>query len=196
MRKQGGALTSRYEVRIAGLGGQGIVTAGVMIGRAASVFAGKNVTLAQSYGPESRGGASKVEVIVSDEKINYPKIRNPSVIAIMSQEAYRKNLEDLNGSAIVILDTDMVQEDQPSHAKRIYRVPATRIAEGLGKRIVSNMVMVGAIIGLTDMLDTASVEKAIAKYTPRGTEELNLNAFKNGREYAQKLLQEQAITVE
>jgi 2-oxoglutarate ferredoxin oxidoreductase subunit gamma len=114
----------------------------------------------------------------------------------MSQEAYRKNLEDLNGSAIVILDTDMVQEDQPNHAKRIYRVPATRIAEGLGKRIVSNMVMIGAIIGLTDMLDTASVEKAIAKYTPRGTEELNLNAFKNGREYAQKLLQEQAITVE
>ncbi len=81
---------SRFEVRIAGQGGQGIVTAGVMIGRAASVFGGKNVTLTQSYGPESRGGASKVEVIVSDEKIHYPKIRKPNVIAIMSQEAYQE----------------------------------------------------------------------------------------------------------
>ena len=185
---------SRFEIRIAGLGGQGIVTAGVMIGRSASIFGGKNVTLTQSYGPESRGGASKVEVIVSDEKIDYPKVRKPSVVAIMSQEAYRKNLTDLNGSAIVVIDPDMVQEDQSNHAKRIYRVPATRIAEGLGKRIAANMVMVGAIIGLTNMMETAPVEKAIAKYTPRGTEELNLNAFKNGYEYARKLLQEQTVT--
>ena len=185
---------SRFEIRIAGLGGQGIVTAGVMIGRAASVFGGKNVTLAQSYGPESRGGASKVEVIVSDEKIFYPKIRKPSLVAVMSQEAYRKNINDVNGSAIVVIDPDMVQEDQLNHARKNYRVPATRIAEGLGKRIVANMVMVGAIIGLTNMMDTASVEKAIAKYAPRGTEELNLSAFKSGYEYACKLLQERTVT--
>jgi len=184
---------SRFEIRIAGLGGQGIVTAGVMIGRSASVFGGKNVTLTQSYGPESRGGASKVEVIVSDEKIDYPKVRKPSLIAIMSQEAYRKNITDLNGNAIVVIDPDMVQEDPSNHIARMYRVPATRIAEGLGKRIVANMVMVGAIIGLTNMIDTAAIEKAIAKYTPRGTEELNLNAFKNGYEYARKLSQEQAV---
>jgi 2-oxoglutarate ferredoxin oxidoreductase subunit gamma len=181
----------RFEVRIAGLGGQGIVTAGVMIGRAASVFGGKNVTLAQSYGPESRGGASKVEVIVSDEKINYPKIRKPSLVAVMSQEAYRKNVGDLSGDTIVVVDPDMVQEDQLNHAATTYRVPATKIAERLGKKIVSNMVMVGAIIGLTDMVDTAAVEKAIANYTPRGTEQLNLTAFKNGYDLARGLLQEQ-----
>ncbi len=185
---------SRFEVRIAGQGGQGIVTAGVMIGRAASVFGGKNVTLMQSYGPESRGGASKVEIIVSDENIHYPNIRKPNVIAIMSQEAYRKNLEDLSGNAIVILDPEMIQEDPTNPAKNIYRVPATRIAENLGKPIVASVVMVGAIIGLTGMVDTSSIEKTIAEYTPKGTEELNLNAFKNGREYAQKLLQEQAVT--
>lgn len=187
---------SRFEIRIAGLGGQGIVTAGMMIGRAASIFGGKNVTLAQSYGPESRGGASKVEVIVSDEKIDYPKVRKPSVVAIMSQEAYRKNLNDLNGSAIVVIDPDMVQEDKSNHARRTYLVPVTRIAEGLGKRIVANMAMVGAIIGLTNMMETAPVEKAIAKYTPKGTEELNLNAFKSGYEYAHRLLQEQTITAQ
>lgn len=185
---------SRYEIRIAGLGGQGIVTAGVMIGRSASVFADKNVTLAQSYGPESRGGASKVDVIVSDGKIDYPKVRKPNLVAVMSQEAYRKNVADLNGNTIVVIDPDMVQEDRSNHIARIYRVPATRIAERLGKRIVANMVMVGTIVGLTSMIDTAAVEKAISKYTPRGTEELNLNAFKSGYEFARKLLQEQTVT--
>jgi len=184
---------SRFEVRIAGLGGQGIVTAGVMIGRAASVFGGKNVTLAQSYGPESRGGASKVEVIVSDEKINYPKLRKPSLVAIMSQEAYRKNVGDLTGDTIVIIDPDMIQDDQLNHTAKTYRVPATRIAERLGKKIVSNMVMVGAIIGLTNMVDTAAVEKAIAKYTPRGTEQLNITAFKSGYDFARGLIQEQKV---
>jgi 2-oxoglutarate ferredoxin oxidoreductase subunit gamma len=185
---------SRFEIRIAGLGGQGIVTAGVMIGRAASIFGGKNVTLTQSYGPESRGGASKVEVIVSEEKIDYPKVGRPSLVAVMSQEAYRKNIGDLNGRAIVIIDPDMVQEDPANHLANVYRVPATRMAEKLGKRIVANMVMVGAIIGLTNMVDTASVEKAITKYVPRGTEPLNLSAFKSGYDYARKLAQEQVVT--
>jgi len=193
LTRQGDAPTSRFEVRIAGLGGQGIVTAGVMIGRAASVFGGKNVTLAQSYGPESRGGASKVEVIVSDEKINYPKLRKPSLVAVMSQEAYRKNVGDLTGDTIVIIDPDMIQDDQLNHTAKTYRVPVTSIAERLGKKIVSNMVMVGAIIGLTNMVDTAAVEKAIAKYTPRGTEQLNITAFKSGYDFAQGLIQEQKV---
>jgi 2-oxoglutarate ferredoxin oxidoreductase subunit gamma len=186
---------SRFEIRIVGLGGQGIVTAGVMIGRAASIFSEKCVTLTQSYGPESRGGASKVEVIVSDEKIHYPKIRKPNVVAVMSQEAYQKNLRDLTGSAIVILDPDMVHCDLSNTSGKVYLVPVSRIAEGLGKRIVANMVMVGAIVGLTKMVETSSIEKAIAKYTPKGTEQLNLNAFKSGLEYAQRLLQEQAVAV-
>ena len=187
---------SRCEVRIAGLGGQGIVTAGVMIGRSASVFGGKNVTLAQSYGPESRGGASKVDLIVSDEKIDYPKVRKPSLVAVMSQEAYRKNIADMNGNTILVIDPDMVQEDPSDHIARIYRVPATRTAEHLGKRIVANMVLVGAIIGLTNVVETMAVEKAISKYTPRGTEELNLNAFRSGYEHARKLLQEQTVTAQ
>lgn len=185
---------SRFEIRIAGMGGQGIVMAGVMIGRAASIFSGKNVTLTQSYGPESRGGASKTEVVVSKEQIDYPKVRKPNLVAIMSQEAYWKNINDLNGSAIVVIDPDMVQANQSNYLGRVYRVPATRMAEGLGKRIVANMVMVGAIVALTNVVDTASVEQAIAKYTPRGTEELNLNAFRNGYEYARKLSHEQTVT--
>jgi 2-oxoglutarate ferredoxin oxidoreductase subunit gamma len=185
---------SRSEIRIAGMGGQGIVMAGVMIGRAASIFAGKNVTLAQSYGPESRGGASKTEVIVSDEPIDYPKVRKPSLIAIMSQEAYLKNVADLNGEAPVVIDPDMVIEDPSYKSSRIFRIPASRIAEQLGKRIVANMVMVGAIVALTEMVDVAAVEKTIAKYTPRGTEKLNLEAFRSGYSFARKQLQQQTVT--
>jgi len=188
---------SRYEIRIAGMGGQGIVLAGVMIGRAASVFGGKHVTMAQSYGPESRGGASKTEVVVSDERIDYPKVRKPSLIAIMSHEAYEKNLADLTQSdVVVIIDPDMVQEEEATKSRKIFRVPATRIAEGLGKRIVANMVLVGAIVALTGAVDPTAVEKAIAKYTPRGTEKLNLEAFKRGYEFAKQQLSEPLVTAQ
>jgi len=182
------------EIRIAGMGGQGIIMAAVMIGRAASIFEGKNVTLTQSYGPESRGGACKAEVIVSDERIDYPKVRQANLVAIMSEEAYHKNMPDSNDEVVIIIDPDMVEEDQSHKLARIFRVPATRLAEGLGKRIVANMVMVGAIVALTDIVGEGAVEKAITKYTPRGTEKLNLNAFKSGYDFARKLLDERMVT--
>lgn len=185
---------SRFEVRIAGMGGQGIIMAAVVIGRAASIFAGKNVTLTQSYGPESRGGACKAEIIVSDEQVDYPKVRKPSLIAIMSEEAYQKNISDANSGAVVLIDPDMVREDQSNNLPRMFRVPATRMAEGLGKRITANMVMVGAIVAFTEMVDAAAVEKAIAKYTPRGTEKLNIDAFRSGYQFARKLLEERMMT--
>jgi 2-oxoglutarate ferredoxin oxidoreductase subunit gamma len=185
---------SHFEVRIAGMGGQGIIMAAVMIGRAASIFGGKNVTLTQSYGPESRGGACKAEVIVSDERVDYPKVRQPNLVAIMSEEAYQKNITNSNSGATIVIDPDMVQEDQSYKHGRVFRVPATRIAEGLGKRIVANMVMVGAIVALTSIVDVAAVEKAIAKYTPRGTEKLNAEAFRSGHEFARKLLEKRMVT--
>lgn len=168
--------------------------AAVMIGRAASIFGGKYVTLAQSYGPESRGGACKAEVIVSEDPVDYPKIRQPTTVAIMSQEAYQKNIPSSNGGTTIIIDPDMVQEDEPYKHGRVFRVPATRIAEQLGKRIVANMVMVGAIVALTEMVDAAAVEKAIAKYTPRGTEKLNVEAFRSGYEFARNMLEHGMVT--
>jgi len=171
--------------------------AGVMIGRAASIFGGKNVTMVQSYGPESRGGACKTEVIVSDQRIDYPKLRRPSLVAIMSHEAYKKTLDDLNDHDImIVIDPDMVQEDESTKTRRTFRVPATRIAEELGKKLVANMVMVGAIVALTGSVEQSAVEKAIAKYTPRGTEKLNVEAFRRGYELARQQLSEQTVTAQ
>jgi len=181
---------SRFEIRIAGLGGQGIVLAGIIIGTAASIYGGKNATQAQSYGPEARGGACKTEIVIGDEEIDYPKVEQPDIVAVMSQEAYNTYVGEIKENGTLLYDSDMILETRPMKNVRIYEVPATRIAEQLGKKIVANMVMIGAIIAITEIVDNQSIEKAIASNVPRGTEKLNIEAFERGYEYARRLLEE------
>ena len=170
--------------------GQGIVLAGIIIGTAASIYGGKNATQAQSYGPEARGGACKTEIVIGDEEIDYPKVEQPDIVAVMSQEAYNTYVGEIKENGTLLYDSDMILETRPMKNVRIYEVPATRIAEQLGKKIVANMVMIGAIIAITKIVDNQSIEKAIASNVPRGTEKLNIEAFKHGYEYAKKLLEE------
>ena len=184
---------SRFEIRIAGLGGQGIVLAGIIIGTAASIYGGKNATQAQSYGPEARGGACKTEIVIGDEEIDYPKVEQPDIVAVMSQEAYNTYVGEIKENGTLLYDSDMILETRPMKNVRIYEVPATRIAEQLGKKIVANMVMIGAIIAITEIVDNQSIEKAIASNVPRGTEKLNIEAFERGYEYARRLLEEKRI---
>ncbi len=184
---------SRFEIRIAGLGGQGIVLAGIIIGTAASIYGGKNATQAQSYGPEARGGACKTEIVIGDEEIDYPKVEQPDIVAVMSQEAYNTYVGEIKENGTLLYDSDMILETRPMKNVRIYEVPATRIAEQLGKKIVANMVMIGAIIAITKIVDNQSIEKAIASNVPRGTEKLNIEAFERGYEYARRLLEEKRI---
>jgi len=181
---------SRFEIRIAGLGGQGIVLAGIIIGTAASIYGDKNATQAQSYGPEARGGACKTEIVIGDEEIDYPKVEQPDIVAVMSQEAYNTYVGEIKENGTLLYDSDMILETRPMKNVRIYKVPATRIAEQLGKKIVANMVMIGAIIAITEIVDKQSIEKAIASNVPRGTEKLNIEAFERGYEYARRLLEE------
>lgn len=178
---------SRFEIRLAGLGGQGIVRAGVIIGSAAALFSGKNAANSQSYGPEARGGASKADVIISDEEIDYPKVEEPDVIALMSQEAYDKYAKDLKSDGILIYDPDMVYDPKKVEGAKVYAIPTTRIAEEVGRKIVANMVMIGGIIAITNAIDVVSVKKAIETNVPKGTEELNIKAFEKGYEYALSL---------
>jgi 2-oxoglutarate ferredoxin oxidoreductase subunit gamma len=177
----------RYEIRLGGLGGQGIVLAGVILGTAAAIFDGKNATQTQSYGPEARGGACKSEVVISDSEIDYPKLERPDLVGVMSQEAFEKYVEGIKPEGVVIYDPDMVPSFKEIRNAKVYAVPTVRMAEKLGKRIVANMVMIGSVTAASKILDPRAVEKAIVRFVPRGTDKLNLEAFRTGYDFTLKL---------
>jgi 2-oxoglutarate ferredoxin oxidoreductase subunit gamma len=170
----------RREVRFAGFGGQGIALAGYIVGKAATVFDGKHAVLRQSYGPESRGGASAAEVIVSDEPIDYPDLINPKCLVLMSREALHKFAGALTPGGTIILDSDLAEDEGLSRDHPIYKIPATRLADELGRRIVANMVMLGFFTAVTGMVGREAVEEAIRTTVRPRTIDLNLKAFATG----------------
>jgi len=178
----------RVEVRFAGFGGQGIIKSGIIVAAAAAIHGGKNAVQTQSYGPESRGGACKSEVVIAEEEIDFPKVVEPEVLVVMSQHAYNDYAEELKAGGIIILDPDMIPTERSLKNVKIYRVPATKIAEGLGKRIVANIVMIGAFVAITGLLGKDAIKKSIVENIPKGTEELNLNAFEKGYECGKSLM--------
>jgi len=147
------------------------------------MHAGKNAVQTQSYGPESRGGACKSDVVISEEEIDFPKVVEPDVLVLMSQQAYNDYAEDVKSGGTVILDPDMIPRERDLKNVRVYRVPATRIAEELGRRIVANIVMIGAFAAITRLLDEEAVKESVKSNIPKGTEELNIAAFEKGFEY-------------
>jgi 2-oxoglutarate ferredoxin oxidoreductase subunit gamma len=178
----------RAEVRFAGFGGQGIIKSGIIVATAACIYGGKNAVQTQSYGPESRGGACKSEVVIAEEDIDFPKVVEPDVLVVMSQHAYNEYADNVKSGGTVLLDPDMVPNEKDLRNVKVYHIPATRIAEGLGRKIVGNIVMLGAFVAITKLLDKGTVKNAIRDNVPKGTEELNLEAFEKGYEYGEKLL--------
>lgn len=173
----------RVEVRFAGFGGQGIIKSGIIVAAAASIHSDKNAVQTQSYGPESRGGACKSEVVISEEDIDFPKVVEPDVLVVMSQAAYNDYAEDVKLGGTVILDPDMIPREKSLKNFKVYHVPATKIAEELGRRIVANIVMLGAFTAITELLDEKALKESVKENIPKGTEELNLAAFDKGYEY-------------
>lgn len=184
------------EVRIAGFGGQGVILAAMVIGKAASIFQNEHATMTQSFGPESRGGACSAQVILSDEPILYPYVTRPDVLVAMSQEAYTKFVPELKDGGLLIVERDLVQVTNLPSGVRVYGVPATRLAEELGRRMVLNIVMVGFFAAVTNLLDPEALRKAIDDSVPPAYRELNRRAFDKGYEYgaAGHILGEQAET--
>jgi 2-oxoglutarate ferredoxin oxidoreductase subunit gamma len=173
----------RVEVRFAGFGGQGIIKSGIIMAAAASLHSDKNAVQTQSYGPESRGGACKSEVVISEDEIDFPKVVEPDVLVVMSQAAYNDYAEDVKPGGTVILDPDMIPREKSLKNFKVYHVPATKIAEELGRRIVANIVMLGAFTAITELLDEKALKESVKENIPKGTEELNLAAFDKGYEY-------------
>ena len=178
----------RKEIRIAGFGGQGVILAGIVIGKAAALYDGLHAVQTQSYGPEARGGASRTELVISDEEIDYPKVHHPDIFVAMSHEALIAYLDGLKPGGVLIIDPDMVMEEKirsfvEEHDIKVFHAPATRTAdEKVGLRIVANIVMIGAITGFTKVISEEAARSAITASVPPGTEEKNLSAFKAGME--------------
>jgi 2-oxoglutarate ferredoxin oxidoreductase subunit gamma len=175
------------EVRFTGYGGQGMVVMGYILGRAATVHAGKQATMTQSYGPEARGGASSTQVIVSDGRIFYPYVIEADVLVAMSQEGYDKHRNSLKKGGILIYDTDLVTLNPKETAEKIYTCPATRFAEELGRKIVANIVMLGFFQEVSEVMGEEPLKKAIIESVPKGTVDLNTKAFDTGKNHAQSL---------
>lgn len=175
-------MTERHEIRLCGYGGQGIVLAGHIIGQAASIFEHKYATFIQDYGPEARGGATRADVVVSDERVLYPYIETPSVLVAMSQAAYDKYHPQNHRDALVIIDNDLVQPTEMK-GKRLLTVPARQIAEELGRMAVANSVMLGFFTAATNIVSVDAMKKAILASVPKDTGELNMKAFDCGYAY-------------
>jgi 2-oxoglutarate ferredoxin oxidoreductase subunit gamma len=178
----------RTEIRFAGFGGQGIIRSGLIVAMAACLFSDKNAVQTQSYGPESRGGSCRSEVVIADEEIDFPKVDKPDIVMIMSQEAYHKHANTAKEGATILIDPDMVTDREDPQNVKVYDVPATKIAENLGKTIVANVVMLGALAVLTSVVTPEAMKQAVLRNVPRGTEKLNITAFEKGLEYGKQLL--------
>lgn len=173
-------MSDRYEVRLSGAGGQGLVLGGVILAEAVSLYEGKNAVQTQSYGPEARGGASKSEVIISSGEIDYPKATEIDLLLCLTQESCDKYSVDLKDDGILISDSRMVK-DLPEGNYKVYNLPIIDTAkEKVGKVFVANIVALGAMARIIDSVSLESVEKAVLKRVPKGTEEINKKALKLG----------------
>ena len=176
----------RHEIRFSGFGGQGIILAAVILGRAAVMYDNKYAVQTQVYGPEARGGASMSAVIIDDDPILYPKVATPDIYVIMSQEGFEKYGITASGKAEMLVDSTLVHS-RPSC--RYIEIPATREArETLGRDIVANIIMLGALVAATGIISRTAIEKAILDSVPKGTEALNIKAMTRGFELAEEAM--------
>jgi 2-oxoglutarate ferredoxin oxidoreductase subunit gamma len=187
MIKTGSNMSFRYEIRLSGSGGQGLILAGRILAEAAAIYDDNNSTQSQSYGPEARGGASRSDVIISNGEIDYPKATNIDLLLAFTQEACDKYIADLKKDGILLTDSKEVTNIPPGEF-RICVFPITEIAEKeTGKTMVANIVALGLITGLSKIVTPSAMEQAIRARVPKGTDEINLKAFRKGLETAKKI---------
>jgi 2-oxoglutarate ferredoxin oxidoreductase subunit gamma len=169
----------KTEIRIAGTGGMGVVLAGVILGHAAAVYGGLEAVQSQSYGAEARGTAAKSEVIVSDQPIKYPKVRESDYFIVMSQKALDMYLSGAKKNSVLIVDPDLVNTKNIK-GYDIVEIPAMKIADELGLRLVSNMVMLGALVKLSGLFPLETLERAVADMISVKALEIDLKAIRAG----------------
>jgi len=170
----------RVEIRFSGSGGQGILLAAAIVAEGAAAL-GKQVVQTQTYGPEARGGASKAEVIISDEDIDYPEVQHPDISLVLSQAAYLKYAADTRPGGLLVFDSGLVETAATSDGMVLRGLPFTQAAtEELGKKVVTNIVAIGAFVALSGVLPADGVEQAVLNRVPTRFRDLNEQAFRLG----------------
>jgi 2-oxoglutarate ferredoxin oxidoreductase subunit gamma len=178
-------MSFRYDIRLGGSGGQGLIMMGIILAEAIGVYDGKEVAQTQSYGPEARGGSSKAEVVVSDEEIDYPKAMKVDLLLTMNQKALDDYYQDLKPDGLLIVDSTFVKTVPVANAVQI---PFTRIArDRFKKEMVANIVALGAISELSAIVSKKAIEAAVLSRVPKGTEKLNRDALKAGMAAAKRM---------
>ena len=177
----------RKEIRFSGSGGQGVILASVILGTAAALYENKHSVQSQSYGPEARGGASKADVIISDDPIKYPKARNIDFMLCLTQKAADKYMPSLKRGGLVLIDSDYVDvPESPDYT--VVKLPISSTTyDKQGKLIALNIVSLSAFVEVTQLVSEDSLEKAVLQAAPKGTEDFNMDAVKIGRELAKTL---------
>ena len=185
-------MNNEKHILITGFGGQGVIMAGDILGTAATLHDGKFATMTQAYGPEARGGACSAQVIISEEEVLFPYIKEPHVLICLSQEGYSKNIGSLRDGGMLILDADLVRTKNISSDVTAYNIPATRFAEELGNKMMANIVMLGFLAAIYDLVSAAALRKAMLTSVPASTKEINTRAFERGSEYGKATLKSRA----
>jgi len=166
------------QIRLSGTGGQGLITAGVILAEAA-LLDGKNVVQTQSYGPEARLGASKSEVIISRKKIAYPQVTRPDILLCLSQDAFKKYSPQTNSDTMVILDSSTVECEAPTGGL-MYKFPITETAVKVGSKVVANVVALGVMNALAGLVSPRSLREAVLRRVPERFRALNAQALEAG----------------
>jgi 2-oxoglutarate ferredoxin oxidoreductase subunit gamma len=175
----------KVEIRLSGSGGQGIILAGLILAEAAAIYEGKNAIQTQSYGPEARGGSSRSEVIISSTDILFPKTTRLDYLLALNQEACDKYARDLKEDGILLVDSEAVDHVPPIKAISLPLVKTAR--EKIGRLMTTNIVSLGALVGISKVVGKESLEKSVLSRVPKGTEELNLKALQLGFQLAEEV---------
>lgn len=181
---------SEQEIRVCGLGGQGVIMASIIIGKAASIYEDREATLVQSFGPEARGSTCSTQIKIADGPIAFPYIRHSDIFMALSNSAYEKYVGEMKDGSILVYESDMVKpDDRLPKGVKSYGIPATKIAKDeFKKRIVFNMIITGFFAAVTKLVGVEAMRKAVEASAPKGTEELNLAAFDRGYNFGKEQL--------
>ena len=182
------------EIIITGFGGQGIILAGNIMGKAAALYDKMNASLIQSYGPEARGGACAAQVIISDQVIEYPYVEEPSVLVCMSQEGFGNNIGALLENGLLFTDSGLVaiEPDRLPAGCRVFSIPASALAEEMGVRMMANIIMLGFAAGVSELISYEALKKAVLDSVPKGTEEKNMAGLDRGYQAGRQALEQEA----